>query len=34
MLDAIWIKEVVDTEQSFEVRRKALLVYLHVSLFA
>lgn len=32
ILNAIWIKEVIDTEQPFDIRRKALLVYLHVSI--
>ena len=32
MLEMIWVKEVVDTTHPFDVRRRGLLVYVHVSL--
>ena len=33
-MEAIWINEVIDTEQPFEIRHRALLVHFHVSSFA
>lgn len=30
-LENVWAKEVIDTELPFDVRRRALLAYMHVS---
>lgn len=30
LLDAIWVKGVIDTEQPLEVRHRAVLVHFHV----
>jgi hypothetical protein len=32
ILETVWVREVIDTEQAFETRRKGLLAYLYVSL--
>lgn len=31
LLESIWAKHIQDTEQPFEIRRRGLLVYMHVS---